>query len=144
MSSKSDKNKFEMPVILYEDTKDNAYSFPYMEIQKDKVMPPVLFLFEYKHTGETEPNESGEEVPVIDQIPHKFVDMEHLKEVLDPETNDKVRVAVGLKPLKEAQALGKPVIEKVLSKVSSLRKDAKEKGEETKKEFTLNKSKKGS
>ena len=144
MSSKSEKNKFEMPVILYEDTKDGAYSFPYMEIQKDKVMPPVLFMFEYKHTGETEPNESGEEVPVIDQIPHKFVDMEHLKSVLDPETNDKVRVAIGLKPLKEAQALGRPVIEKVLSKVSSMRKDAKDKGEETKREFTLNKLKKGS
>lgn len=144
MSSKSDKNKFEMPVILYEDTKEGAFSFPYMEIQKGKVMPPVIFLFEYKHTGEVEPNGQGEEVPVIDQIPHKFVDMEHLKSVLDPETNDKVRVAIGLKPLKEAQALGKPVIEKVLSKVTSLRKEAKDKGEETKKEFTLNKLKKGS
>jgi len=144
MSPKSDKNNFEMPVILYEDTKEGTFSFPYMEIKKDKIMPPVLFMFEYKYTGETEPNDAGEEVEVVDQIPHKYVDMEHLKAVLDPDTNDKVRVAIGLKPLKEAQALGKPIIEKVLSKVSSMRKDAKEKGEETKREFTLNKIKKGS
>jgi len=139
------KNKnFEMPVILYEDTKDGAFSFPYMEVQTGKEMPKVLFMFEYKHTGETEPNEKGEEVPVIDQIPHKFVDMEHLKEVLDAETNDKVRVAIGLKPLREAQSLGKPIVERVLSKVASMRNEAKKEGEEKKKDFNLKKVKKGS
>jgi hypothetical protein len=74
MTSKVSKEKFEMPVILYEDTENGAFSFPYIEVLEGKEMPKVLFMFEYKHTGETEPNDKGKEVPVIDQIPHKFVD----------------------------------------------------------------------
>lgn len=80
-------------------------------------MPPVLFIFEYRHTGEVEPDEKGREVPIIDQIPHKYVDMELLKEKLSPEVNDVVRVALGMKPLKEAQSSGQAILDKVYSKI---------------------------
>ena len=142
MTSKVSKEKFEMPVILYEDTENGAFSFPYIEVLEGKEMPKVLFMFEYKHTGETEPNDKGKEVPVIDQIPHKFVDMEYLKSVLDEETIDRVRTARGLRPLKEAQILGKPIVDKVLSKIGGLRENATVEGEKKKQEIESNKNKK--
>ena len=46
MTSKVSKEKFEMPVILYEDTENGAFSFPYIEVLEGKEMPKVLFMFE--------------------------------------------------------------------------------------------------
>jgi hypothetical protein len=68
--------------------------------------------------------------------------MEYLKSVLDEETNDRVRTALGLKPLKEAQILGKPIVDKVLSKIGGLRENATVEGEKKKQEIESNKNKK--
>ena len=54
---------------------------------------------------------------------HKFVDMEILKEKLDEDTNDKVRVALGMKPLAEAQAAGKPIMDKVMAAVNERKRN---------------------
>ena len=139
MSNKQEK--YEIPLILYEEPSsqgDKGIPFPYIEVPKEGKMPPVLFIFEYRHTGEVEPDANGKEAAIVDQIPHKYIDMEFLKEKLTPELNDMVRVAVGMKPLKIAQEEGQKVLDKVFAKVPGLTSAAqKEKEEKT------NKSKKG-
>ena len=97
---------------------------PYIEVQKEGQMPPMLFIFEYKHTGETEPDDRGREVAIVDQIPHKYVDMEYLKDRLSPELNDQIRVALGMKPLQVAKEEGQKIMDKVMFQVSIIKDDA--------------------
>ncbi len=122
--------KYEIPSILYEEPQPGHKSnpIPYIEVQADKTMPQVLFIFEYKDTGETEIGDDGQPAKVVDQIPHKYVDMEFLKEKLPGHVNDMVRVKLGMKPLKEAQQAGQVILDKVAKNVEKAKKAAK-KGE---------------
>ena len=139
MNKKPQDNKnYEMPVILYEEPSsrgEKGIPFPYIEVQADKTMPQVLFIFEYKHTGEIEPDENGKDAAIIDQIPHKYVDMEYLKEKLPPEVNDVVRVALGMKPLKIAQEEGQKILDRVFAKVGGLETEAQKTKQEKLKEL---------
>lgn len=119
MSNQNKNEKYEIPVILYEEPRSGLKPnpIPYIEISKEGKMPSVLFLFEYKHTGEFEPDSAGEEVEIVDQLPHKFVDLEHLKEKLPPHLNDMVRVLLGMKPLTQAQEEGQVILDKVWKNV---------------------------
>lgn len=123
--------KYEVPEILYEEPEpgEKPSPIPYIEIAKDKKMPPVLFIFEYKHTGETEPDEKGKEQEVLDQIPHKYVDLEVLKEKLPPHLNDLVRVALGMQPLAKAREEGQKILDRVNANTDKLKfeMDAKKK-----------------
>jgi len=117
----------QLPVILYEEPSgknDKGISMPYIEVQKEGQMPPMLFIFEYKHTGETEPDDRGREVAIVDQIPHKYVDMEYLKDRLSPELNDQIRVALGMKPLQVAKEEGQKIMDKIMFQVSLIKDDA--------------------
>ena len=117
----------QLPVILYEEPSgknDRGISMPYIEVQKGGQMPPMLFIFEYKHTGETEPDDRGREVAIVDQIPHKYVDMEYLKDRLSPELNDQIRVALGMKPLQVAKQEGQKIMDKVMFQVSIIKDEA--------------------
>ena len=117
----------QLPVILYEEPSgknDKGISMPYIEVPKDGQMPPMLFIFEYKHTGETEPDDRGREVAIVDQIPHKYVDMEYLKDRLSPELNDQIRVALGMKPLQVAKEEGQKILDKVMFQVSIIKDEA--------------------
>jgi hypothetical protein len=117
----------QLPVILYEEPSgknDKGISMPYIEVQKEGQMPPMLFIFEYKHTGETEPDDRGREIAIVDQIPHKYVDMEYLKDRLSPELNDQIRVALGMKPLQVAKEEGQKIMDKVMFQVSIIKDDA--------------------
>lgn len=127
----------QLPVILYEEPSgknDRGISMPYIEVPKGGQMPPMLFIFEYKHTGEVEPDERGREVAIVDQIPHKYVDMEYLKERLTPELNDQIRVALGMKPLQVAKQEGQKILDKVMFQVSVI-KDEAEKEKKEKREL---------
>lgn len=127
----------QLPVILYEEPSgksDRGISMPYIEVSKEGQMPPVLFIFEYKHTGETEPDARGKEVAIVDQIPHKYVDMEYLKERLSPELNDQIRVALGMKPLQVAKQEGQKIMDKVMFQVAII-KDEAEKEKQEKREL---------
>jgi len=130
MADKSTVNnllKNQVPLILYEEPTgktDTGIPFPYIEVPKEGIMPPVLFIFEYKHTGEFEPDDRGKESAIVDQIPHKYVDLEHLKDKLSPAVYDTVRTALGMKPLKEAQEAGQKILDKVYSNIGALDKDA--------------------
>lgn len=117
----------QLPVILYEEPSgknDRGISMPYIEVPKEGQMPPMLFIFEYKHTGETEPDDRGREVAIVDQIPHKYVDMEYLKDRLSPELNDQIRVALGMKPLQVAKQEGQKILDKVMFQVSIIKDEA--------------------
>ena len=117
----------QLPVILYEEPSgknDKGISMPYIEVPKEGQMPPMLFIFEYKHTGETEPDDRGREVAIVDQIPHKYVDMEYLKDRLSPELNDQIRVALGMKPLQVAKEEGQKILDKVMFQVSIIKDEA--------------------
>jgi hypothetical protein len=117
--------KPKIPVLLYEEPKpgEAVNPIPYIEIEKDGEMPRVLFVSEYKETGEFEADAVHGSVAIVDMLIHKFVDMEHLKEMLDSETNDKVRVALGMKPLKEAQQAGQPILDKIFTSAEARRKE---------------------
>ena len=136
-TTKAANKQPQLPVILYEEPSgknDRGISMPYIEVQKGGQMPPVLFIFEYKHTGETEPDERGREVAIVDQIPHKYVDMEYLKDRLSPELNDQIRVALGMKPLQVAKQEGQKILDKVMFQVSII-KDEAEKEKQEKREL---------
>jgi Zn-finger domain-containing protein len=129
MAATTNKNdKYEVPTILYEEPRpgEKPNILPYIEVSLDGKMPPVLFIFEYKQTGEFEPNSSGDPIEIVDQVPHKYVDMEHLKEKLPPHLNDMIRTLLGMKALKEAQKDGQVVLDKVNKNVE--RKLAETKG----------------
>lgn len=113
-----------LPIILYEEPKPNepVNPIPYIEVGLNEEMPKVLFISEYKETGEFEPSEQGT-AAIVDMYIHKFVDLEHLKEVLDPKTNDKVRVALGMKPLLEAKKAGQKILNKINKKAERYKKE---------------------
>lgn len=116
------QKKYKIPVILYE-TEEQA--LPYIEVEKDDDMPPVLFIQEYKHTGEIEPDDQGNEQPIVDMTVHMYADMEFLSNKLTPEMYDDVRVAMGLKPLQQAREEGQKVLDKVYSNVNQRVEEAR-------------------
>lgn len=119
----------ELPEILYEAPSypgEPTSGIPYISSDKDNPMPSSLFIFEYFETGEFEPDERGKSAQIVDQVPHHFIDMEVIKSVLSPADFDKVRVKLGMKPLKQAQKEGKVVLDKIMSKQEELKKQALE------------------
>lgn len=119
----ANNEKYEIPTILYEEPRqgERPNPIPYIEVQEGKKMPPVLFLFEYRHTGEVEPDSAGEPVAIVDQIPHQYCDMEFLKEKLPEHVFDMVRTKLGMKPLKEAQKSGQNILNKVNENVENIK-----------------------
>jgi len=116
--------KPKLPIILYEEPKPNqpANPIPYIEVGLDEEMPKVLFISEYKETGEFEPSADGTSA-IVDMLIHKYVDLDFLKEKLDTKTNDKIRVALGMKPLKEAQKNGQQILNNVINNAEKNKKE---------------------
>lgn len=113
--------KPKIPVILYEEPlpgEKNVNPIPYIEIGIDEEMPPVLFISEYKETGEFEVGSDGGQAAIVDMLIHKFIDLDHLKDKLDPKTYDKIRVALGMQPLKVAQKAGQKILDNVFVKAT--------------------------
>jgi hypothetical protein len=85
-----------MPEIFYEEGNEGLTGgFPFMRIPDDKDIPSSLFIGASKKIME-----EGEEVHEL--IMQMYVNSETLKSVLSAEEYDRVRVALGLKPLQEA------------------------------------------
>lgn len=110
-----------LPIIYYEEAAEGESQnmIPYIEVAKEEPFPKVLFLSEYRHTDEFEPDADGNPQPIVDMMLHMFVDFDVLKEKLDPETFDKARVAMGLKPLSEAQEKGQEILNRVAQKTGA-------------------------
>jgi hypothetical protein len=109
------KQKLKIPVIYYdeEDQGGGTNPIPYIPMEVGEDWPFILFIQEYRDTGEFEPDSDGNPQPICDMYMHKFVDMEYLKEKLDPATNDVIRVALGMEPLLKAQEKGAAILDKV-------------------------------
>jgi len=129
-----------IPILYYEEPNpgEPANPIPYIEIGKDEQMPVVLFISEYKETGEFEVDTGTGSHPIVDMTFHKYVDLDHLQAVFSPKLFDKIRVGLGMKPLKEAQKAGKPLMDKVFLN-AELRKNTLENSEEERQRraFTL-------
>ena len=97
-----------IPEIYYEESADGiTASIPFIDVPPGREMPPVLFIFESKRTGEFEPNEEGEESPIVELDLFQYANLKILQSKLSPELYDEIRLALGLKSLKEAVEKGK-------------------------------------
>lgn len=110
------KNDF-VPEFVYLD--DGLLPTVIVPIGKD--MPGVLFTNVHFHTGEFEVGPQGEEVPIYDADLYQYFSYNHLKDKLDDDILDTVRVAMGLEPLKQAFKTGKELMSKVKSNVRKLK-----------------------
>jgi hypothetical protein len=96
-----------VPEIVYEDGEGGLSShIPLVVVPKDEEMPKMLFIFESRETGETEPGPDGEPLPVTELDLHQYADMAVLKEKLTWVEYDNVRCVLGLEPVKTAAMKG--------------------------------------
>jgi len=112
-----------IPEIVYE---ENGSKIPYIHVPDGESDPGILFIFLSRQTGETEPGDDGEEVPIVEMDLHQYADMSTLKQKLSPEVYDQVRGVLGLLPLKEAEAKGKKITSSVRDEITSLAETARE------------------
>ena len=83
-----------IPEIFYEeDSKGLTGGLPFVNVPEDKSMPSCMFICEVRPVSE-ENNDIEKEV-----IIHCLANMTVLKQELDSKTYNKVRLALGLKPL---------------------------------------------
>jgi hypothetical protein len=99
-------NKNWKPEIMYEETADGLTAgLPFIDVPEDKNMPTVLFMYESRKIQE---EELEKEI-----ILHSYASMLQLKDKLSAEDYDKVRIALGLKPLEAAIIEGSRITESV-------------------------------
>ena len=97
-----------IPEICYEEDANGLSShIPFIQVPNGETMPGFLFVFESRETGEFEPGEDGNPLPIYDMDLHQYADMSTLKKGLSQEEFDKVRMVLGLEPLREAESKGK-------------------------------------
>ena len=83
-----------IPEIYYEENNDGITSgLPFVNVPAERSMPSCMFICEVRDVCE-ESNEVEKEV-----IIHSLANMTLLKQALDLETYNKVRLALGLKAL---------------------------------------------
>ena len=113
----SDKRKW-VPEIMYEEYDEESISggLPFIQVPAEKEMPDILFMFGSTETGEFEPDLDGEPQPIMEMELFQYANMHYLKEELDADTYDKVRVILGLEPLNIAREKGLKQSEKILNK----------------------------
>lgn len=108
------------PEIMYEETEEGMSSkIPFIMVPPDEAMPPFLFIFESRETGEFEPGMDGEDLPVSELDLHQYANMVILKENLSVEDYDKVRAALGLEPMATAAAKGAQITSRVKENLTS-------------------------
>ena len=103
-----------VPEIMYEESAEGlTQSIPFVSVPDNKEMPGIIFLFASTETGETEPGPDGEELPITELDLHQYANLAYVKEALDEETYDTVRVALGLEPLRTAASKGVAITNKI-------------------------------
>ena len=97
-------NNMWIPEIFYEESPEGITGgLPFVKVPEDKSMPSGLFICETRDIS----NEDSEQNAEV--IVHMFSNMTLLKQNLDEETYDKVRLALGLQPLKTAIEEGEKI-----------------------------------
>lgn len=112
MKTKTQRTQW-VPEILYEENSQ----IPFIEVPEGEEDPTKLFISIMRKTGEVEPGEDGSELPIYDMNLEMFVNIQSLKNKISPQLYDEVRMALGLKPLKEAMVAGMAITEKIRSNV---------------------------
>ena len=113
-----------VPEICYEEAEDGLTSkIPFIHVPEDEEMPKILFVFESRDTGETEPGLAGEEVPVTEIDLHQYANMNVLKEKLNWAEYDNVRFALGLESVKTAAIKGQKITSNVRVAISESNND---------------------
>jgi len=107
-----------IPEIMYEEDSQ----IPFIQVPSEQPDPHILFIFVNRETGETEPDDEGNEMPVVEMDLRQFADLKILKENLTESEYDRVRGVLGLLPLKEATSKGKDIMSKVASNLSDRKK----------------------
>jgi len=103
-----------IPEICYEEDANGMSShIPFVQVPNGQEMPKMLFVFESRETGEFEPGEDGNPLPIFDMELHQFADMSILKDKLESKDFDKVRIALGLEKLSSAQNKGRKISDKI-------------------------------
>ena len=103
-----------VPEIMYEETNDGlTQTIPFVQVPADKEMPGVIFLFASRDTGEMEPGPEGEELAITEIDLHQYANLSYIRDALSEDQYDKVRVSLGLEPLRQAAAKGQKITEKI-------------------------------
>lgn len=104
-----------IPEIMYEESEDSEFSshIPFIMVPQNEVMPKLIYIFESRDTGELEPGHDGNPVPVFNWDLHQYADLAILKNKLNSEDYDKVREALGLEKLAEAERKGKEISQQI-------------------------------
>tara|TARA_R110001592_G_scaffold297897_1_gene568443 strand:+ start:865 stop:1215 length:351 start_codon:yes stop_codon:yes gene_type:complete len=112
----SDKRKW-VPEIMYEEYEEESLSggLPFIQVPAEKEMPDILFMFGSSETGEFEPDQEGEPQPIMEMELYQYANMQYLKEELDSQTYDIVRLVLGLEPLSVAKEKGIGQSKKILN-----------------------------
>ena len=109
-----------IPEIMYEESDEGISShIPFIMVPSDQEMPQLLYVFESRDTGETEPGAEGEELPVVQWDLHQYADMAVLKEKLTLVEYDNIRFALGLQPIKNAAIEGSRITDNIRRKLET-------------------------
>lgn len=103
-----------IPEIMYE----GDSQIPFIEVPDYEQDPSLLFIFINRKTGESEPGQDGEELPVYDMDLRQYADLKLLKDKLTKTEYDKVRAILGLKPLIEAAKAGSKITSNIRDNLS--------------------------
>jgi hypothetical protein len=106
-----------VPEIVYE---ESGSKIPYIHVPDGEEDPGILFIFLSRQTGETEPGDDGDEVPIVEMDLHQYADMAALKARLPADVYDHVRRVLGLLPLKEAVKKGQEITFSVRESVAQI------------------------
>jgi hypothetical protein len=83
---------------LYEEENGLTQQLPFIPVPPNEEMPKLLFIFESRETGEYEPDEYGNESPIVDLDLHQYVNMNLLKTIIDADALNLIRQNLGLQP----------------------------------------------
>ena len=109
-----------VPEIMYEESEGGVSShIPFIMVPEDQAMPDLLYVFESRETGEHEPGQDGEDLPVVQWDLHQYADMSVLKTNLSHVEYDNVRFALGLQPLEAAAVEGSRITDSIRKKLDS-------------------------
>jgi hypothetical protein len=102
-----------IPEVMYEE----GSSLPHIQVPEGEVMPGMLFVFSATETGEFEPDDEGNPLPILEMDLHQYANMLTLKNNLDATTYDTVRAALGLETLATAEEKGRQISQNIRDRV---------------------------
>ena len=116
MSNTENPRKW-VPEIMYEEYDEENISggLPFIQGPEGREMPDILFMFGSQNTGEFEPDLEGNPEPIVEMELYQYACMHYLKDALDADTYDAVRLALGLQPLQQAVTAGMKISQNILN-----------------------------